>query len=157
MCVANHAEYCGNANRVAVYTDISDGGSSHPGQEDCTSTSLANFTLAATYKVPPSSGPSTIPLKVVVVEMVPSVTWGILSACAFSDSLISKILRLYARHVNYAVLIGPPSRCKTPYSCRRACRTPCNLWFRAHQAMVNHHTLSLQTHPSQDSSRTVPL
>lgn len=45
----------------------------------CAQMSVANFTLEARFKIPPSSGPAKVPLKIVVVEMVPSVTWGVLS------------------------------------------------------------------------------
>ncbi|KAF5367856.1 hypothetical protein D9757_013694 [Collybiopsis confluens] len=79
-CIADHDEYCGAANRLAVY-DFAAVGSAPP-PTTCSSDDIANFTLTAKLNNPPNDGsPSEIPLKMVLVEMVPSVTWAILSAC----------------------------------------------------------------------------
>lgn len=40
---------------------------------------MANFTLVAAFKNPPTSGPATLPLKMVLVELVPNIVWSILS------------------------------------------------------------------------------
>lgn len=79
VCLSDHSQYCGNADRIAVYTNTATG---PPTQSQCTSTDISSFTLTAFYNVPPQSGPSSVPLKLVIVEMVPSATWTILSACS---------------------------------------------------------------------------
>ncbi|KAF8959705.1 hypothetical protein BDZ97DRAFT_1922687 [Flammula alnicola] len=79
VCSATHAEYCGNANRLAIYQFSPSGVA--PGPQTCSATTLGNFTLQAQFKNPPTTGPSTVPLKVVAVEMVQNVIWTILSAC----------------------------------------------------------------------------
>uniref|UniRef100_A0A8H7Y1L9 WSC domain-containing protein n=1 Tax=Psilocybe cubensis TaxID=181762 RepID=A0A8H7Y1L9_PSICU len=79
ICQVNHAEYCGNANRVAVYEFSPTG--KPPGPQVCLDTNLANFTLRAQFKNPPITGPSSVPLKVVAVEIVKNVVWTVLSAC----------------------------------------------------------------------------
>ncbi|KAF5318168.1 hypothetical protein D9619_012137 [Psilocybe cf. subviscida] len=79
VCSATHAEFCGNQNRVAVYQFSSNG--TAPGPAACLQTSLSNFTLRAQFKNPPTTGSSTVPLKIVVVEIVKNVLWTILSAC----------------------------------------------------------------------------
>ncbi|KIK64395.1 hypothetical protein GYMLUDRAFT_161073 [Collybiopsis luxurians FD-317 M1] len=77
VCVADHDEYCGAANRLLVY-DFTAAGSPPP-PTTCSSENIANFTLTAKLNNPPEGSPSEIPLKIVLVEMVPSVTWAILS------------------------------------------------------------------------------
>ncbi|THU92254.1 WSC-domain-containing protein [Dendrothele bispora CBS 962.96] len=85
VCVANHTEYCGNANRIALYHLFDDDGSGSGGggggaQNECVAQDMSNFTLVARFNTPPSNGaPQEIPLKVLLVEMVPSVTWTVLS------------------------------------------------------------------------------
>jgi hypothetical protein len=78
LCSATHSEVCGNANRIAIYEFSATGA---PPPQTCSQTSLSNFTLRAEFLTPPTSGPSTVPLKVITVEMVPDVLWTILSAC----------------------------------------------------------------------------
>ncbi|KAG6827770.1 hypothetical protein H0H87_003657 [Tephrocybe sp. NHM501043] len=80
VCAANHNEYCGNTNRIAVYHFTSAGTSTGP--QKCLSTNVANFTLVAAYKNPPDNGPSSVKLKVVLTELVPNIAWGVLSACS---------------------------------------------------------------------------
>lgn len=77
VCSATHAEFCGNQNRVAVYQFSSN--ATAPGPAACLQTSVSNFTLRAQLKNPPTTGPSTVPLKIVVVEIVKNVLWTILS------------------------------------------------------------------------------
>ncbi|KAG6916911.1 hypothetical protein DXG01_004744 [Tephrocybe rancida] len=77
VCTANHNEYCGNTNRIAVYHFASAGTSTGP--QPCLSTNVANFTLLAAYKNPPVNGPSSVKLKVVLAELVPNIAWGVLS------------------------------------------------------------------------------
>lgn len=84
VCTSNHTEYCGNANRIAIYDNTATG----TGPTQCSSDTIANFTLSAVYNIPPEEGPSAVPLKVVLVEMVPSVTWAILSVRNFQNPLI---------------------------------------------------------------------
>ncbi|KAG5637194.1 hypothetical protein H0H81_005451, partial [Sphagnurus paluster] len=79
VCSANHGQYCGNLNRIAVYRFAAPGTPSGP--QPCIATDVANFTLLAKYKNTPASGPAAVPLKVVVAELVPNVVWGVLSAC----------------------------------------------------------------------------
>ncbi|KAF8643390.1 hypothetical protein AX16_009046 [Volvariella volvacea WC 439] len=52
-----------------------------PTTPECASTAVGNFTLRAVYKNPPSDGPASVTLKVIVVELVRSLTWTLLSAC----------------------------------------------------------------------------
>ncbi|PPQ91781.1 hypothetical protein CVT25_000426 [Psilocybe cyanescens] len=77
LCQANHGEYCGNANRVAVY-EFSPTGKA-PGPQVCLDTTLSNFTLRAQFKNPPLNGPSSVPLKVVAVEIVKNILWTVIS------------------------------------------------------------------------------
>ncbi|KAG6811805.1 hypothetical protein H0H92_005728 [Tricholoma furcatifolium] len=79
VCDANHTEYCGNANRIAVY-DFTPAGTS-PDPPQCISTDVSNFTLVAVYNNPPVNGPSSVTLKAILVELVPNIAWLILSAC----------------------------------------------------------------------------
>ncbi|KAF8061800.1 WSC domain-containing protein [Lyophyllum atratum] len=80
VCDANHAQYCGNLDRIAVYR-LSAAGDEGP--QPCLSRDVANFTLVAAYKNPPGNGPTTVKLKVVVAELVPNVVWGVLSVRSF--------------------------------------------------------------------------
>ncbi|KAJ7500409.1 WSC domain-containing protein [Mycena galericulata] len=80
VCSANHAEYCGNADRIAVF-EFNPTGSDPPTAEPCTG-DVANFTLLAVYNNPPLGFPSQVSLRVVLVELVPNTFWTILSACA---------------------------------------------------------------------------
>jgi len=80
VCSANHAEYCGNANRVALYT-FSPEGSPPPAPQQCAG-DIANFTLLAVFNNPPLGSPSQVNLRAVLVELVPNTFWTILSACA---------------------------------------------------------------------------
>ncbi|CAA7260965.1 unnamed protein product [Cyclocybe aegerita] len=84
LCEANHDEYCGNANRLAIYQFSPSG--VPPGPQACLDTSLTNFTLRAQFKNPPIEGPSSVPLKIVTVEMVRNVLWTVLSACSLCCS-----------------------------------------------------------------------
>jgi len=43
---------------------------------------MDDFTLLAVYNIPPASGPSAVPIKVILVELVPNIFWTILSACS---------------------------------------------------------------------------
>ncbi|KAJ3716745.1 WSC domain-containing protein [Lentinula guzmanii] len=80
VCISDHSEYCGAPNRLAVYDFTALG--APPPPTTCSSDNIANFTLIAKYKNPPEDGSSgEVPLKIVLVEMVPSVTWAILSGC----------------------------------------------------------------------------
>ncbi|KAF9559523.1 WSC-domain-containing protein [Agrocybe pediades] len=90
LCSATHAEYCGNANRLAIYQFSANG--KPPGPQVCLDTSLTNFTLRAQFKNPGVTvgvvgsgqevgGPnqSSVQLKVVAVEMAKNVLWTVLS------------------------------------------------------------------------------
>ncbi|KAJ7490952.1 WSC domain-containing protein [Mycena latifolia] len=79
VCSANHAEYCGNANRVAVYAFSSDG--SPPPTETCAG-DIDNFTLLAVFNNPPLGSPSQVSIRAVLVELVPHTWWTILSVRA---------------------------------------------------------------------------
>ncbi|TFK32614.1 WSC domain-containing protein [Crucibulum laeve] len=74
ICDSNHNEYCGNANRIAVYHFSASGQPQAPPQ--CLNNDIGNFTMKAVYKdgVTPS-----VKLKVVVAEMVRGATWTVLS------------------------------------------------------------------------------
>jgi hypothetical protein len=81
VCSATHTEYCGNANRLAIYQfSTSD---QAPSPQICLETDVANFTLMAKFKNPLTQGPTVVALKVVVVEMVQNVLWTILSVSFF--------------------------------------------------------------------------
>ncbi|PPR05178.1 hypothetical protein CVT26_012264 [Gymnopilus dilepis] len=80
LCQSTHFEFCGNANRVAVYEFFASGQPTGP--QACLQNTVGNFTLRAQFKNPPVSGPSILPLKVIAVEMVQNTIWTILSACA---------------------------------------------------------------------------
>ncbi|KAF9481338.1 WSC-domain-containing protein [Pholiota conissans] len=76
VCSATHSEFCGNANRIAVYQFSASG---VPPVQQCLQTAVGNFSLVAQFKNPPTSGSSTVPLKVVIVELVGNTIWTILS------------------------------------------------------------------------------
>ncbi|PFH53537.1 hypothetical protein AMATHDRAFT_1191 [Amanita thiersii Skay4041] len=80
ICDADHLEFCGNANRISIYASNKSSQSGIP--HSCNSTNLANFTLQAVYTIPPTSAPPSLPLKPVLVELVPGITWTLLSACS---------------------------------------------------------------------------
>ncbi|KAJ8093345.1 hypothetical protein PM082_020202 [Marasmius tenuissimus] len=73
VCVSDHSSYCGNNNRIGVYSMTS---REKPPTPDC-STGFSNFSLVAE-----TSTGEQVPLKAVVVELVPSVTWTVLSGCS---------------------------------------------------------------------------
>ena len=77
VCSATHAEYCGNANRLAIYQFSTSDQPSNP--QTCLATDVGNFTLMANFNNPPVQGPTSVALKVVVVEMVDNIIWTILS------------------------------------------------------------------------------
>ncbi|KAF7331695.1 hypothetical protein MKEN_00049300 [Mycena kentingensis (nom. inval.)] len=79
VCQSDHDQYCGNANRLALYSFTPDGAPPPP-QQEC-ATDMDSFTLTAVFTNPPVGGPASLPLKAVVVEMVPNVLWTVLSAC----------------------------------------------------------------------------
>jgi len=79
VCSANHAEYCGNADRIAVY-DFTPAGSPPPPPQQCAG-DIENFTLVAFFNNPPLGSPTQVNLKAVLVELVPNTFWTILSAC----------------------------------------------------------------------------
>lgn len=79
VCQATHTEFCGNANRVAVYHFSNTGTAS--GSTPCLLTGLSDFKLVAQFKNPPTTGPSFVDLKVVVVEMSSNIIWTVLSVC----------------------------------------------------------------------------
>ncbi|KAG7086326.1 hypothetical protein E1B28_002289 [Marasmius oreades] len=80
VCVADHSQYCGNANRIAVYSMIEHDLSPPDPPRNC-SEAFGNITMVAM-----TSEGEEFPLKIVTVEMVPSVSWGVLSACPFCCS-----------------------------------------------------------------------
>ncbi|KAF9446564.1 hypothetical protein P691DRAFT_794299 [Macrolepiota fuliginosa MF-IS2] len=89
ICDADVAQYCGNGNRLAIYHFSSAPG----GPTECVSTEEDQpFTLQAQFKNPPTSGPSTVNLKPVVVEMVKDVVWTVLAACTTCCSEWPKFL-----------------------------------------------------------------
>ena len=77
VCSANHGEYCGNANRLAIYQFSSTDQALSP--QTCLATHVTNFTLMANFKNPRMQGSAAVALKVVVVEIVQNVIWSILS------------------------------------------------------------------------------
>ncbi|KAF6758239.1 hypothetical protein DFP72DRAFT_808155 [Ephemerocybe angulata] len=78
VCTADHSQFCGNANRISVYTFTP---SAEPPAPVCQSGKVSNFTLVAEYKEPEEGGPTSVNLKVVAVEMASNVVWTILSVC----------------------------------------------------------------------------
>ncbi|KAJ7290201.1 WSC domain-containing protein [Mycena rebaudengoi] len=78
VCAADHTEYCGNANRVAVYGFSATG--APPPPQACAG-DMESFTLRAVYNNPPVDGPTEVGLTAVLVELVPNTFWTILSAC----------------------------------------------------------------------------
>ncbi|TEB24688.1 WSC-domain-containing protein [Coprinellus micaceus] len=76
VCTADHSQFCGNANRISVYTFTP---SAEPPPGACEQASVANFTLVAEFKEPEEDGPASVPLKVIAVEMASNVIWTILS------------------------------------------------------------------------------
>jgi len=77
VCVADHTEYCGNANRLALYNFLNGA----PQQVlNCTA-NVNDFTLVAVFNNPPLGSPTQVNLRAVLVEMVPNTFWTILSAC----------------------------------------------------------------------------
>ncbi|KAJ7498562.1 hypothetical protein FB451DRAFT_1384371 [Mycena latifolia] len=74
---------CGGPSKLSVYEDRAD--------ETCLSTTLAtNFNLQAVYFTPPTTGPVSVPLHVVIVNTVTLVSWSILSTA--SDVFTSEVL-----------------------------------------------------------------
>lgn len=108
VCSATHTQYCGNANRLAIYQfSPSD---QTPSPQICLATDVGNFTLMAKFKNPLTQGPTAVPLKVVMVEMVENVLWTILSVSFVVNSFlllltIDKYLTSL-RHVHYVALNG---------------------------------------------------
>jgi len=82
VCQATHTEFCGNQNRVAIYQYSASG--VPPGHQACLSTSLGNYSIVAEYKDPPTGGPTSVPLKIVTVELVKDVLWTVLSVSPWS-------------------------------------------------------------------------
>ncbi|KAJ7237713.1 WSC domain-containing protein [Mycena haematopus] len=80
VCSANHAEYCGNANRVAVY-EFTPEGDPPPPPQTCAG-DISNFTLLAVFNNPPLGSPTQVKIRAILVELVPNTFWTILSACA---------------------------------------------------------------------------
>jgi len=76
VCQSTHTEFCGNANRVAVYHFSNTGSASGP--TPCLAADLSDFKLVAQFKNP-TTGPSLVDLKVVVVEMSSNIIWTVLS------------------------------------------------------------------------------
>ncbi|KAJ3541508.1 hypothetical protein NMY22_g3862 [Coprinellus aureogranulatus] len=79
VCTADHSQFCGNANRISVYTFTP---AEEPPAPVCDQATIGNFTLVAQFKEPAEDGPTSVPLKVVAVEMASNVVWTILSACS---------------------------------------------------------------------------
>ncbi|TFK62477.1 WSC-domain-containing protein [Pluteus cervinus] len=81
VCDSNHEEYCGNVNRLAIYQLGSSGGGGDEPQE-CNESTTSSFTLTARNR---NDGTIT-PLKVIVVELVKSLTWTLLSVSGLSGT-----------------------------------------------------------------------
>ncbi|KAJ7221484.1 WSC domain-containing protein [Mycena pura] len=79
VCVADHSEYCGNANRLALYNFLG-ADTPPPPVLNCTG-NVGDFTLVAVFNNPPLGFPTQMNLRAVLVEMVPNTFWTILSAC----------------------------------------------------------------------------
>ncbi|KAJ2916250.1 hypothetical protein MD484_g4143, partial [Candolleomyces efflorescens] len=79
VCTADHSQFCGHSNRIAVYSFTP---SAEPPIAVCNTPSVANFTLVAEYKEPAEEGPASVNLKVLAVEMASNVVWTIISACS---------------------------------------------------------------------------
>ncbi|KAJ7801074.1 WSC domain-containing protein [Mycena olivaceomarginata] len=80
VCSADHREYCGNANRLALYSFTPDGAPPPPPQA-CAG-DISNFTMLAVFNNPPLGSPTQVKIRAVLVELVPNTFWTILSACA---------------------------------------------------------------------------
>jgi hypothetical protein len=80
VCSADHREYCGNANRLALYSFTPDGAPPPPPQT-CAG-DISNFTMLAVFNNPPLGSPTQVKIRAVLVELVPNTFWTILSACA---------------------------------------------------------------------------
>lgn len=104
LCSASHDEYCGNQNRVAIYQFSASGVA--PGPDACLQTDLGNFTLRAQFRNPPTTGPATVPLKVVVVEMVKNVLWTIISVRSYCLRIHLSLMFL-TRHAQRVAQSGP--------------------------------------------------
>ena len=76
VCTADHSQFCGHSNRIAVYSFTP---SAEPPIAVCNTPSVANFTLVAEYKEPAEEGPTSVSLKVLAVEMASNVVWTIIS------------------------------------------------------------------------------
>lgn len=79
VCTADHSQFCGNSNRISVYTFTP---AEEPSAPVCDSASVSNFTLVAEFTEPTEDGPTSVNLKVIAVEMASNVVWTILTACA---------------------------------------------------------------------------
>lgn len=89
VCTADHSQFCGNANRIAVYTFTP---STEPPIAVCNTPTVANFTLIAEYREPAEEGPASVNLKVLAVEMASNVVWTIISV-----SVRSRRIRVHSR------------------------------------------------------------
>ncbi|KAJ7126404.1 WSC domain-containing protein [Mycena crocata] len=75
VCAGNTTEFCGGSNRLTVFEDA-DG-------EVCLSTTRPdNFNLAAVFFTPPTTGPTSVPLHVNIINTVTLVSWSILTVRA---------------------------------------------------------------------------
>ena len=82
VCSATHTQYCGNANRLAIYQFSTS--NQAPSPQTCLATDVGNFTLMAKFRNPRAHGPAAVKLKVVVVEIVQNIIWTILSVSNIS-------------------------------------------------------------------------
>ncbi|KAJ7482399.1 WSC domain-containing protein [Mycena galericulata] len=74
-CAANTTEFCGGLSKLSVYEDSTD--------EICLATTMATgFNLAAVYFTPPTTGPTSVPVHVTIVNTVTLVSWSILSTAS---------------------------------------------------------------------------
>jgi len=69
-----NSKYCGNENRLQAYTSMASGNSTGSGGGGCVMMALANFMMAARC-----TDGTMQPLKLVMVQLMPTVVWSVLS------------------------------------------------------------------------------
>lgn len=157
VCAADFTEWCGGVARISVY-QFSPPVASPPPSQSCVSSDVANFSLNAVYKDPPSSGPSSIPLKVVLVELVPNIVWTILSV-GYSINRHRESSRIMFphdyRHAHRVAPTGPRILSKILYFCLIQFPVPTRKWCRTLKSMADLRVLYQQTRIQRASKAIV--
>ncbi|KAJ7068678.1 WSC domain-containing protein [Mycena amicta] len=80
-CLANTEEFCGGSSKLTVYADTS------LTQTCLSSTRATPFNLQAVFTSPPTTGPASLPLHILIVTTVPMTSWDVLTVRANPPSV----------------------------------------------------------------------